>query len=111
MTRMANRTPQTISRTGVAPTYNAAASGDTVTPGDGVFLHVKNGSGGSVTLTLTTTETVAGLAVANEVITIAAGAESVVGPIVPGLFANATDGFAHMAWSATTTVTWAAFTL
>lgn len=107
---MANRTPQVINRSGVVPVYNAAAALDTVTPGDEVFLHVKNAGGVSVNLTVTPVGGEGGLALSPLVVACAVG-ETVIGPITPELFANATDGFAHMAWSATTSVTWAALTL
>lgn len=106
---MANRTPQVITRAGVIPTYNAAASGDTVTPGEQVFLHVKNAAGSSATLTITAVGGEGGLPLGNLAVVVAVG-ESVIGPIVPELFANVSDGLAHMAWSSVTSVTWAALT-
>jgi hypothetical protein len=107
---MANHVAQKISRAGVVPTYFAAAASDTFTPGDLVFLHVKNASASPVTLTVVTTPSEGGFAVADEVNVIAVG-ESVIGPFPPELFANVADGFAHFSWSATTTVTLAVLSL
>lgn len=43
---MALLTPQTIARTGLAPSYGAVAASDTIAPvvGSLLFLHVKNGN-------------------------------------------------------------------
>ena len=48
---MATLTTQTIVRTGLAPSYAAAAGGgDAMDTGDDMFLHVKNTSGGAITV-------------------------------------------------------------
>lgn len=50
---MAYLSAQQIAVTGTAPTYAAAsAGGDTASPDDRTFLHVKNGSAGALTVTL-----------------------------------------------------------
>lgn len=110
---MANRTPQHIVRAGVAPVFNAAASGDTFTPGDQVFLHVKNGGGSGITCTVAAVGGEGGLTLTPYVTpSIAATTgELIFGPFPSSLFANVSDGFAHITWSATTSVTWGVFTL
>jgi hypothetical protein len=52
---MATRTAQAITVGGVTPTYNAATAttGDKVLAGPRTFIHLKNGSGGSITVTVT----------------------------------------------------------
>lgn len=104
---MANRAAQQISRAGLTPTLNAAASGDTCDVGTTTFLDVRNGSGSAITLTVTAVGGKGGLALANLVVSVPATSEKFIGPIDPELFENVSDGKAHLAWSATTTVTFA----
>lgn len=108
---MANRAAQPITRAGVTPTLNAAASGDTCDVGDNVFLDVRNGSGSAITLTVTAVGGEGGLTLSNLVVSVPATGEKLIGPIDPELFENASDGKAHLAWSATTTVTFAVLAL
>lgn len=104
---MATVATQQISLAGLAATYSAAsAGGDEFTPGDGVFLHVKNGSGGAVTVTVVTPGTVVGQAIADVANSVAAGGEEFLGPFPAQHFAGA-DGKADITWSATTSVTFA----
>ena len=51
---MATRTAQAVTVGGVTPTYHAATAttGDEVLADSRTFIHVKNGSGGSITLTV-----------------------------------------------------------
>lgn len=50
---MALLTPQTIVKTGLAPSYGAVTSSDTITAdSDRLFLHVKNTGGGADTVTI-----------------------------------------------------------
>lgn len=89
---------------GTAPTYGAAAAADTVTPGQGYWLVIKNGSGSPMTCTLTTPgNNVFGDAVADKVYTIAAGGESWI-PVIKE-YADPTTGTVALTWSSTTTVT------
>lgn len=103
---MTTRATERVAITGLAPTYNAAAAGDKFHPGDHTFLHIKNGSGGSVTATITTPGTVGGNAVADPGLTVAAGADEMFGPFPRSVYAGS-DGLAAIAWSATASVTWA----
>lgn len=67
---------------GLVPNYTAPAvspNGDVVDAGK-VFVLVKNSSASSINVTVTATATVTGLAVGNMVVSVAAGAEEMIGP-------------------------------
>lgn len=101
---------QQIVLPGVAATYSAASGGgDRFTPGDHVFLHIKNGGGSGITATVVTPNTVSGLAIADQTNSIAAGGDEFMGPFPAAVFASA-DGKADITWSATTSVTFAVLT-
>lgn len=103
--------PQQIARTGVVPTYAAAnVDGHSLANRGSQFLHVKNGSGSSINVTLVTPVTVGGRAVADDVVAVAAGAEKLIGPFDERTYNNA-DGKVDVNFSAVTTVTVAAFSL
>lgn len=104
---MALLTQQIIARSGLTPTYSAAAASTTVTCGDRSFLHVKNAAGASMTVTLTATAQVDGQAVADLVVTVpATTGDKMIGPISNKLFASAADGVsASVTYSSTTSVT------
>ena len=56
---MAVLTVQTVVRSGVGPTYaSCAGGGDKFLPDATTFLHVKNGSGGALTVTVAAVATV-----------------------------------------------------
>ena len=104
---MATRTSESIPTAGLAPTYNAAsAGGDKLAPGEGVFIHVKNGSASPITVTLATPQTVDTLAVADRTVSVPNAAERFIA--VPNLYRDPADGLAAITWSAVTTVTFAA---
>lgn len=90
----------------LAATYNAAGAGDRFTPADGTFLHVKNGGGAPITVTIVTPATADGLAVADQVTTVPAAGERFIKPPAVRLVKDAQDK-AGITWSATTSVTWA----
>jgi len=76
-------TVEDIARTGLEATYNAAASGD----GNAIdnsshrmFLHVVNGSGGSIDVTVQTPNTVDGLTIQDLVVAVPAGEDRFIGP-------------------------------
>lgn len=100
--------PQLVQIAGTTPTYNAAsAGGDTVPTSDRTWIHVKNGSGASITATITTPGTHSGLAIADVAVAVPAGAERLIGPLTTPLFGDA----AAIAWSASASVTFAALTI
>lgn len=108
----ATLTTQTIDQDGLTPTFAAASvDGASVTPG--AFLVVKNGSGGSINVTIQTPETRAGLGVADLVVPVAAGAEAWIKPGQTATFARPSGGSdpgqIWVDFSAVTTVTVGAF--
>lgn len=110
MARTALATQQ-IARTGVVPSYTSAnADGHSVANRGRTFVHVKNGGGGSINVTLVTPVTVGGRAVGDDVIAVAAGAEKMIGPFQESVYNN-TDGTVSVDFSGVSSVTCAAFTL
>lgn len=96
-------TPQSVDLTGAAITLEAAnVAGNSARPGDHRFLWVKNGSGGSVTVTLPTPGTVEGLAIADRTVSVGAGAEKLIK--VSNNYIQS-DGSVYFDYSAVTSVT------
>lgn len=105
---MATLAIQTIDNDGLTPAYVAAsAGGDKVVPGAGSYVHVKNGSGASITVTLVTPGSVDGLAIADRAVAVGAGAEAKIA--VPNLYKDPTDGLAALTYSAVTSLTIGSF--
>lgn len=105
---MATLTVQEVARTGLAPTYGAAAGGGDAIPNDGrTMLHIKNGGGGAVTLTVVTQATVLGNAVADDTISVPAAGERMVGPFPPAIY-NDVNQLTQLTYSGVTSVTVAA---
>jgi hypothetical protein len=99
-------TTQTITRTGLAPSYAAAnGGGDTVRVVPGLFLHVKNGHSSAQTVTLVTPGTVDGLAISDLPVEIGDGDEAMI-PV--GDVFRATNGLASITYSGVTALTIAA---
>lgn len=95
---------QAVKLDGTAPTFAAAAANDTARVGSGLTLVVKNGSGVSVNVTLTTPGNLAtGDEIPDKVYAVAAGAERWI-PLLK-IYADPTTGNAAIAYSATTSVT------
>jgi hypothetical protein len=95
-----------VTLAGPTLTYAAASGGgDKFVPDDNTFLLIKNASGSSITATIATPYAPLGLALADLVITVAAGAENAVGPFAPPYWANSA-GQADITWSLATSVTW-----
>lgn len=110
---MATLTTQTITRAGVDPSLSAAAGGgDSFTPGDDVFLHVNNGGGGSITVTIVGQGTILpNMNVPSVVVSVTNGQDRMIGPFPHTLFADPTDGLADITYSGVTSVTVGAFRL
>ncbi|WP_327337400.1 hypothetical protein OG384_14970 [Streptomyces sp. NBC_01324] len=103
---MATLATQTVALGGLNPTYSAAAGGgDKVECGDRNFLHIKNGSASSVTVTLTATAAVRGQSVTSPTVAVPAAGERLIGPLSPDLLQNSTDGLCAIGYSSATTVT------
>lgn len=107
---MATLAIQSLGYSGTAPTYGAAAGGgDKADPsGDRTFVHVKNGGGSSINVTITSYGTgPRGAASADRVIAVANGTDKMI-PLYADLNTNPSDGLASVAYSAVTSVTVAA---
>lgn len=106
---MATLTTQAIALAGLAPSYaTAAGGGDKCEPGDRTFLHVKNGSASSTTVTLTTTAAVRGQKTADVTVSVPASGERMIGPLSADLLQSSTDGLCAIGYSDATSVTVAA---
>lgn len=99
---------QTMTVTGTAITYAAPAGGlDSVIAGNRTFLHVKNGGGASITVTVVVPgNSDWGQALGDVVATVPAGAERMIGPINRRLIIA--DEGVGVIFSTTTNVTCAA---
>lgn len=110
---MALLNTQTIEGSGTSPTYAAAAAGgDKVSlAAPNTFLHVKNGGGASITVTITTQNAdYRGLTLPDRTVTVAASGEQMIGPLDASLQADI-NGQAAIGYSAVTSVTVGAFRL
>ncbi|MEU7384013.1 hypothetical protein AB0A91_29310 [Streptomyces sp. NPDC042207] len=106
---MATLKTQTVALSGLSPTYASATSGgDKCQVGDRVFLHIKNGSASSVTVTLTATAAVRGQAVNDLTVPVPASGDRMIGPLPAELLASPTDGLCAIGYSASASVTVAA---
>ena len=101
---MALLSVQTALVTGIVPTYNAVSASDTFSNDGGTRLHIKNGGGGTCTVTITTPYTLGGLALADQVISIGAGVENQVAVLSTQIY-NASDDLVTITFSPTTSVT------
>ena len=104
---MALITAQTPTLTGLNPTFAAAANTDTIAADGRTVLWVKNGSGSSINVTVVSTKSVNGLAVADLVVAVPAGQDRLIGPFPRNTFADA-NGQADIDYSSVTTITRAA---
>lgn len=96
---------QQIDADGLTPAYTAAIADGHAFPNDvGTFVHVKNGGAGAVNVTVPTPSTRDGLAVADRTVTVAAGAEAMIGPF-PSRTYDQADGKVHVDYDVVTSVT------
>lgn len=100
---MATYTTQSIDTVGTLITYTAVTAADRFLPNDDGFIHVKNGSGVTVTVTMVTPNTVDGLAIADRSITLAAGVDRMIA--IPNFLYRSSDGLGDVTFSPITTVT------
>lgn len=103
---MAALSTNVVTRSGFAPNFVAvAAGGDTFTPGEDVFLHVKNTNAGACVVTVATPGNVRGVAYNAYTISVpATTGDREFGPFPPSLFANA-SGVASVTYSVSSGVT------
>ncbi len=104
---MALLASQKVVRTGLTPTYAAATGGgDTFTPGQNLFLHVKNASGGAITVTVVTPATTSGLGIDDLVVSVAATTgDRMIGLLTGSLTAAAATGLGSITYSGVTSLT------
>lgn len=106
---------ETTVRTGLEPTYSAvdAANGNSFdNAGENVVLIVKNGSGGDLTVTISTPGTVDGVALTDKAVVVTTAEERVIGPFPNSLYGqvdadNSIDEAVLVDFSTGTTVTMA----
>jgi hypothetical protein len=103
---MTDYDPAAVTVDGVAPSVHSAASGDKLTsPGDGRWLRIINGSGSSITCTITPPGTTSyNVDNPDKVFTVANGASRLV-PVLRAYGDPADGGKVALAWSATSSVT------
>jgi hypothetical protein len=98
---------------GAGPTFHAAAAGDTFDNNGSVLLWIKNAGGSPSVVTINAAGMPSGPPGAKQfdadvdVSVPATTGERVIGPFPPSRFNN-DDGRVELAWSFTTSVTWAA---
>lgn len=108
---------QVITDDGIVPAYVAApgagaGNGSSLAGSGDIVLHVKNGGGSSINVTVITGGTLEGEPVTDKVIAVANGSEKMIGPFKPAVFnqPSGTDiGKVLVEYSAITSVTVAAF--
>jgi hypothetical protein len=101
---MATLAVQQIAVTGTAPTYAAAtAGGDAANPQDRTCLHVKNGSAGSINVTLAVPGSTYGQPNPDPVIAVPAGGDRFI--YLPPAVADPSTGLVSWTYSAVTSVT------
>lgn len=114
---MATYSVQTIVASGIIPAYAAVAASDQfkIDSAQRHFLHVKNGGGGSINVTVNVVKTSANVpglgqvTIEDIVVAVGAGAEKMIGPI-SDFYATAA-GMVVIDYSGTSSVTAAAFRL
>jgi len=111
---MATLAVETPDLDGLDATYNAAAGGGDEFANDGrVILHVKNGGGGSVDVTVTSQRTDGdpiGTTSDDSVTSVPNGEDRFIGPFLPAAF-NDADGLVQVGYSGVTSVTVAVLSL
>lgn len=113
---MATLTTQAIVRTGLTPSYGAAAAGgDACEVGDDLFLHYKNTNAATRTVTLAIpsgASTYPGVVYTNTSVVVAATTgDKMIGPLAANLYRDATTGMAVITYDAVTNLTVGVFKL
>ena len=113
---MATLATQTITRAGTTPTYAAATGGgDACACGTGMFLHIKNASGGNITVTIAIPAGASGYPNAaytsTAVVVPLTSGDKMIGPLPASLYADPTTGLATITYSGVTSLTVAAVNL
>lgn len=109
---MALLSTQTISRSGVNPSYTAVAASDTFNTGSGVFIHVKNAGGSPDTCAVQVLQgDPPGLTISDISVSVTNAQERMIGPLPSNFFADPTTGLGTITHSFTTSVTSGIFNL
>ena len=103
-------TTQQVLNSGITPAYSAgdAANGHQFNNDGRQILHVKNGGGSSINVTISTNAKVAGITVPNVVVAVTNAQERMIGPLDPLVF-NQAGGLVYVDLSGATSVTLAVF--
>lgn len=89
----------------ITPTYNAASASGHEFVNDGkTHVHVVNADASPTTATFVTQQTISGLAVADQAVTVPAGEERIIGPFPKGLFDDS-NGKVQFSFTNVTNVT------
>ena len=89
---MATLTKQTVIRDGLEATYaSAAGGGDEFVNTGREFIHIKNASGGDITLTIVTQQTVDAEAVGDKTVIITLAEERFVGPFPKTVYSDSNE--------------------
>jgi len=88
----------------ITPAYATPSSTEQINPNEDLFLHVKNGSGGSINVTITDPGSTQGASAAtNPVVAVPAGAERMI--YLSQYLTNPNTGTIQVAFSATASIT------
>ena len=102
-------TPQKATSAGLGPAYEPAnVDGNSFRLAAGRVLHVKNGSGAPVTVTVPTPQTVDGLAVTDRAVSVPASGERLIALGTQSVYRQS-GGLAYIDYSTVTSVTVAVF--
>jgi hypothetical protein len=98
-------TPQRLTAAGITPTYEAAnVLGNSYKLAAGRIMHVKNGAGAPITVTIPTTQAVDGLTVPARTVTVPATSDKFVA-LGTAATHRQTGGLVNVDYSSVTTVT------
>ena len=101
---MATLPTQPVNRTGVTPTYAAAAGGgDACEVGDDIYLHAKNTTAGAITVTLAipaSSSAYPNVTYTSTAVSVpATSGDKLIGPISAGLYKDPTTGLCTITYS------------
>lgn len=108
---MATLVAQTMHRSGIEATYDAAAAGgDDFVNTEKQFIHIKNGSGADITLSIITPGTIDTCLITNRTVVIPAGEQRIIG-LFPAQYYNDANGKVSLTYSDVTSLFIAILTL
>lgn len=96
---MATFATQSINTSGLTPAYTAVSAADRFLPADRTFLHVKNASGATLTVTIVTPGTQDSLLVADRIISIPTAQERMIA--LPDTLYRSADGLGDVQFTGT----------